>query len=115
MGILYFIYLTLSVWLTLVVGNSLHKNGKVWIRHILNESPFADRLNDLLLLAFRLLNIGYILYTLTNGNKSNEVITFLSSRLGIIILTLAFLHYQNIIGILIFSYYKNKNKHKWQI
>ncbi len=113
MGILYLIYFSISIWLTLIVGNSLYKNGSLWIRHILDENTFADRLNDLLLLAYRLLNIGYILFTLATHSEYSNAILFLSSRLSTITLMLAFLHYQNIIGIVIFSHLKNK--HKWQI
>ena len=66
--IVYIIYLVVSIYITIIVGNSLHKNGGVWIRHILNESIICDQINNLLLLAYRLLNIGYIIFTLMNTN-----------------------------------------------
>jgi hypothetical protein len=112
MGTLYTIYFIISIWLTIIVGNSLHRHGRHWIHYLLEDEAMADRLNDLLLLAYRLLNVGYILYSLYGDHENKIGIVFLCNRLATIALTLAFLHYQNIVGILIFSHYKNK--HKWQ-
>lgn len=110
--IVYIIYLVVSIYITIIVGNSLHKNGGVWIRHILNESIICDQINNLLLLAYRLLNIGYIIFTLMNTNtpyNMKSCFEFLSNRLGLIILILAYLHFQNIFSLLIFSHFKNKH------
>jgi hypothetical protein len=112
----YVIYLFLGLLLTIIVGNHLHKNGQPWICNLFTDKKLALRLNDILLLAYRLLNFGYILFTLMNGTvPQNLQITFefLCNKLGLIIMALAFLHYQNIILLIIFSNLKYKKQ--WEI
>lgn len=115
--LIYFTYLLISSWLTYKVGNSLHTHGRPWIINLIGASDLADKVNDMLLLGYRLVNIGYILMTLLQGaSAADELYTlmeFFSRKLGLILLILAWLHYQNIIGLIIFS--KLKSKYKWQI
>ena len=112
----YILYFLISIWLTFRVGNSLHKHGRPWIINLLHDVNLSDRLNDTLLLAYRLINIGYVLFTLMSGNLTADliqIVEFISVKFGMIITLLAYLHYQNIIVLLLFS--KLKSKYKWQI
>ncbi|HZV70366.1 MAG TPA: hypothetical protein VFG10_12510 [Saprospiraceae bacterium] len=115
--VVYIFYIILSLWITIRVGNSLHKYGRPWIIYLIGEENLSDKVNDMLLLGYRLVNIGYILFTLMNGKPTLEnmqsVIEFLSIKLGMIITLLAYLHYQNILMLYIFS--KLKHKYKWQL
>lgn len=115
--LVYFAYLLISSWLTYRVGNSLHTHGRPWIINLIGANDLADKLNDMLLLGYRLVNIGYILMTLLQGGLVADelpvIMEFFSHKLGLILLILAWLHYQNIIGLIIFS--KLKSKYKWQI
>ena len=68
--IVHIIYLLTSLWLMIVVGNSLHKNGRVWIIDLLSDIHLSDKVNNTLLLLYRLVNVGYILITLMSGKLS---------------------------------------------
>ena len=115
--LIYILYFTVSTLLTIFVGNLLHSNGRIWIIGLLNDLSLSDKVNNLLLLLYRLVNIGYILLTLMSsrlkGQEPFQIIEFLSVKFAIILLILAYLHYQNIFMLMIFS--KLKSKYKWQI
>jgi hypothetical protein len=111
--LIYFLYLLISLTLTIFVGNHLHEHGKIWILNLLEDDIISFRVNDILLLLYRLLNIGYILFTLMNKVVPSGLVnafTFLSERLGLIAIILASLHYQNILLIIVFSNFKNIRK-----
>ncbi len=112
-----FPYLLFSFWLTFRIGNNLHQHGRHWVFHLLKDEHLSDKINDLLLLGYRLLNIGYVLLTLMTGRlpgfEASPIIEFYSGKLGIIIMILAWLHYQNIFLLILFS--KLKTKYKWQL
>lgn len=110
----YIIYLFCSIALTLYVGNHLYRNGMVWVKSLLADQQLAVKINDLLLLLYRVLNIGYILFTLMASKTPDSLrqsIEFLIGKLGLITLILAVLHFQNIISIYIFSRFKT-NRHE---
>lgn len=115
--IAYIAYFLISMYLTYQVGKNLHKHGKPWIISLIGPGKLSERLNDLLLLGYRLVNMGYILLTLLQGKlvteETYEIIEFFSVKLGVILLILTWLHYQNIFGLILFS--KLKSKCKWQI
>lgn len=114
---IYLLYFIISVWLTLKVGNSLHRDGRQWIIHLLGDLQLADKINDMLLLGYRLLNLGYLLMTLMLGRVADaslpSMIHFLSAKLGLIMMILAWLHFQNIGLLILFS--KLKSQHKWNL
>ena len=115
--LLYGGYLLVSIWLTIRVGNSLHKHGRVWIIDLLRDEILSDKINNMLLLGYRLVNVGYILLTLMvtklKLTDPQHVFEFYGMKLGIIITILAWLHYQNIAVLILFS--KLKSKYKWQL
>ena len=115
--LVHIIYLLTSLWLMIVVGNSLHKNGRVWTIDLLSDTHLSDKVNNTLLLLYRLVNVGYILITLMSGKLSSShaqnIIELLSAKLGLIISILAYLHFQNIFLLILFS--KLKSKYKWEI
>jgi len=115
--LIYLLYLVISVWLTLKVGNNLHRHGRLWIIDLIGDIQLSDRINDILLLGYRLINLGYLLLTLMLSRVSDAsvaaMIHFLSAKLGLILLILAWLHFQNIGMLLLFS--KLKSKYKWHL
>ena len=115
--LLYGGYLLVSIWLTIWVGNNLHKHGRAWIIDLLRDEILSDKINNMLLLGYRLVNIGYILLTLmvtkVRIEATHHVFEFYAMKLGIIITILALLHYQNIVALILFS--KLKSKYKWQL
>ncbi|MGL4629570.1 MAG: hypothetical protein ACRCVT_00080 [Leadbetterella sp.] len=112
----YSLYILISVFVTVYVGYKLHKDGGVWILSIVKDDTIGVRLNNLLLMGYYLVNIGFIFYTLATPmtlETFTQAIQVVGKKLGIILLILAYLHYQNII--LIYIYFTFKHQKKWKI
>ncbi|MBP6023667.1 hypothetical protein [Ferruginibacter sp.] len=98
--ITYCFYLVITIALTVWVARTLFKNGKVFLIDIFHgNKELADSVNNLLLVGFYLINIGYAVYTLqVTSSISNfqEVIEKLSVKVGLIILILGAMHFFNL-------------------
>jgi hypothetical protein len=98
--ITYAFYLIITISLTIWVARTLFKNGKVFLVDIFHGNrELADSVNNLLLVGFYLINIGYAVYTLqvTSAiSNSQEVIEKLSVKVGLIILILGAMHFFNL-------------------
>ena len=98
--ITYCFYLTITIALTIWVARTLFKNGKVFLIDIFHgNKELADSVNNLLLVGFYLVNIGYAVYTLqvtSNITNFQEVIESLSLKVGLIILILGAMHFFNL-------------------
>ena len=98
--ITYSFYLFITIALTIWVARSLFKNGKAFLIDIFHgNKELADSVNNLLLVGFYLINIGYAVYTLqVTGSIVNtqEVIEKLSLKIGLIILILGAMHFFNL-------------------
>ena len=98
--ITYSFYLLITIALTIWVARTLFKNGKVFLIDIFHgNKELADSVNNLLLVGFYLINIGYAVYTLqVTGSIVNtqEVIEKLSLKIGLIILILGAMHFFNL-------------------
>ena len=97
----YAIYLALSVLLTVVVAQTLYKNGRVFLVDAFHgNSALADSVNHLLVVGFYLINIGYISLALKYGDparSTQEVIEWLSWKLGIVAVVLGGMHFFNLL------------------
>jgi len=98
--ITYSFYLVITIALTIWVARTLFKNGKVFLVDIFHgNKELADSVNNLLLVGFYLINIGYAVYTLqvtTSIVNTQEVIEALSLKIGLIILILGAMHFFNL-------------------
>lgn len=98
--IAYTIYLPLTFLITVKVGWILYKNGEVFILHLLNQNlQLTQNINNLLLIGYYLINLGYASMTLSWWNEItsfSELMNEVSFMLGKIILLLALMHYNNI-------------------
>ncbi len=98
--ITYSFYLIITIALTMWVARTLFKNGKIFLIDIFHgNKELADSVNNLLLVGFYLINIGYAVYTLqVTGTIVNtrEVIEKLSLKIGLIILILGAMHFFNL-------------------
>ena len=96
----YLLYLLITISLTVWVARTLFKNGKVFLIDIFHGNrELADSVNNLLLVGFYLINIGYAVYTLQVSNSitnAQEVIEGLSLKVGLIILILGGMHFFNL-------------------
>jgi len=96
----YVLYLLITICLTIWVARTLFKNGKIFLIDIFNGNrELADSVNNLLLVGFYLINIGYAVYTLRVSysiDSLQEVIESLSRKVGLIILILGGMHFFNL-------------------
>ena len=97
--LLYMLYLALSVMLTIYVAYTLFKNGKIFLIDIFHgNKELAEAVNNLLLVGFYLVNIGYAVYTLKIVEdiiNARLLIEVLSLKIGAIILILGCMHFLN--------------------
>jgi hypothetical protein len=96
----YLMYLVITIALTIWVARTLFKNGKVFLVDIFHgNKDLADSVNNLLLVGFYLINIGYAVYTLQvsyNIINLQQLIESLSLKVGLIILILGAMHFFNL-------------------
>jgi hypothetical protein len=100
MIVTYLVYLGLSVALTVWVGWTLHRRGRVFLVDALGKEELADSVNHLLLVGFYLLNIGCVAVALRFGARAHdalEAIEYLSLKVGVVLLILGVLHVVNLI------------------
>lgn len=93
----YLAYLTVSVYITLVVGRTLNQNGLVFLTNQLaGNKPLAIAINNLLLIGYYLINSGYVLLVLNanslNIDELNQLIYFLSLNIGLVSFMLGLMH-----------------------
>jgi hypothetical protein len=95
----YSLYLVLTLILTIWVARTLFRNGKVFLVDIFHgNTALANAVNNLLLVGFYLVNIGYAVRTLSiaeNITDTRQLIEILSIKVGAIILILGFMHFFN--------------------
>ena len=114
--ITYSFYLLITLGLTIWVARTLFKNGKVFLVDIFHgNQELAHSVNNLLLVGFYLINLGYAVYTLqvtTSINNVQQVIEELSIKVGLIILILGAMHFFNLY---IFFSLRKKAVHEKQL
>src|SRR3954447_13049695 len=97
----YFLYLVISVLLTVWVAQTLHKNGLIFlVDSFLGNRELANSVNHLLVVGFYLINIGYVLMALETAVRPNTiqaVIELLSTKLGVVMLVLGAMHFTNVV------------------
>ena len=105
----YVIYLFLSVALTALVAQTLHKNGRVFLVDAFKgNEKLADSVNHLLVVGFYLINVGFVSLALKYGDPARtaqEAIEYLSWKVGIVVVVLGVMHFFNI---LVFSKWRNR-------
>ncbi len=98
---LYSLYLLITVLLTIWVARTLFRNGKVFLIDIFHgNKELSQAVNNLLLVGFYLVNLGYAVYTLRveyNVTDTRQLIEELSLKTGAIILILGGMHFFNML------------------
>jgi hypothetical protein len=98
--IAYIVYLMLSAILVVVVGYLFYRAGDAYIHFLFpKEVELGKTINKLLLIAYYLLNLGFILYFLQRVDQLdawNAVLHFIAEHLSTNILTIAGMHYLNL-------------------
>lgn len=96
----YLIYLALSIALTIWVGRTLHKNGRVFLVDVFHgNEALADSVNHLLVVGFYLINFGYVSLALKLGytiETAEQSVEALSVKIGMVLLVLGGMHLFNL-------------------
>ena len=97
----YFVYLSISVILTVWVAHTLHRNGRIFlVDSFSGNEQLADSVNHLLVVGFYLINIGYVALALKENVAPEDlrgVLELLSTKVGIVLLVLGGMHFFNIL------------------
>jgi hypothetical protein len=95
----YAVYVAISLAITVWVGRTLNKNGRVFlVENFEGQEALADSINHLLLVGFYLVNIGFISLALRYGDKPSDAVgavEFLSTKIGLVVVVLGVMHFFN--------------------
>lgn len=100
----YCLYIVIIGYITIFIGKKFHSNGRVFIHDLFTDYSLGESVNNILLVGYYLLNIGNAVLMIKAWPelKSLEaVIVEISVNVGQIVLLLAFMHYVNIILLLL--------------
>lgn len=104
----YIIYLLITYFITVHVGLRFYRNGEVYILNMMQGDVKLTRfINRVLLVGYYLLNLGYVMLTISSWKLVTNWMEMLASigfMTGKIMLTLAIVHYFNMAVILFISY-----------
>jgi hypothetical protein len=95
----YAIYIVASVFLTVWVGDTLHRNGRPFLVSVFKEDGLADSVNRLLVVGFYLVNFGAAAILINTGGPPSSWADMLKqtvTRIGIVLLVLGFMHFSNV-------------------
>ena len=97
----YLIYLSLTSVTIIKVGKLCYDNGNIFVSQLIpNHIELCHQINKMLLISYYLLNLGYCAMTIISWEKIqsiNQLIEIIATKSAIIILTIGFMHYINII------------------
>ena len=97
--IAYAIYLSVTIVLTVLVGRTLFRNGRVFLRDIFHGNlELAEAVDRLLLVGYYLVNIGFAVHSMLvtdDIESTRELMEVLSKKVGVIILILGGMHFFN--------------------
>jgi hypothetical protein len=95
----YVTYILVSAFLTVWVGNTLHRNGRPFLISVFKEDGLADSVNRLLVVGFYLINFGAAAILINTGGTPGNVADMLKqtvTRIGVVLLVLGFMHFNNL-------------------
>jgi hypothetical protein len=96
----YAIYLIITIYIIVRVGRICYQNGNIYVAQLIpNHMDLCHKINQLLLLGYYLMNIGYCAMTLISWEKIitfDQLIEVIAFKSAIIIGTIALMHYGNI-------------------
>jgi hypothetical protein len=100
--VMYSVYLAISIGLTVWVGRTLSRSGKVFLDDAFGNERLADSVNHLLVVGFYLLNLGYVSVAMRDGRAvtdTQSVMEALSVKLGLVLLVLGVVHLFNVFAL----------------
>jgi hypothetical protein len=99
--IAYLIYFIITIFIIVKVGKICYLNGNIYVSQLIpNHDDLCHKINQSLLVGYYLLNIGYCAMTIISWENIEtlaELTEVITSKLALIIITIAILHYINVI------------------
>ncbi|MEI7651972.1 MAG: hypothetical protein WCJ96_08190 [Verrucomicrobiota bacterium] len=96
----YGIYFVLSLAVTIWVGRTLFRSGRPFLLEAFHgNETMADSVNNLLLIGFYLVNVGFMLLFLSSKEHPKtgiEVVEHLSKSVGVVVVVLGIMHFINL-------------------
>jgi len=95
----YTVYIVVSVFLTVWVGNTLYRNGRPFLVSVLKEEGLAESVNHLLVVGFYLVNFGAAALLINTGGQPAGVPDMIKqtvTRIGVVLLVLGAMHFFNL-------------------
>src|SRR3984885_10011831 len=96
----YFVYLAISIAVTVWVARTLHRRGRVFLVYAFHgNDELADSVNHLLVVGFYLINLGYVAFALKTSSTPvslRQSIELVSDKLGLVLLVLGLMHFFNL-------------------
>lgn len=96
----YGIYLSITIFIIIVVGKVCYRNGNIYVLALIPEhADLCHRINSILLIGYYLINIGYATTTLVSWQKIHflsQLVEIIALKTAVIMGILSFLHYLNI-------------------
>ena len=112
-ALIYLTYIGLSLGMTIWVGRTLHKRGRIFVLDAFNKNEeMADSVNHLLIVGFYLINFGFVSLFLRYGRPPHDVQTafeYVSYKFGIVLVVLGGMHFFNMYNL---SKMRSKAKRK---
>lgn len=96
----YLLYLALTVPLTVWVARALHRHGRLFLVDVFHgDAQLASAVNQLLVIGFYLLNLGYVAFFLATGRDvttARQLVELLSTKVGGVALVVGLVHLGNV-------------------
>ena len=96
----YSIFLLIITFMILVVGKICYRNGNVFVAELIpDHMELCQQINQVLLVGYYLVNIGYCAITLVDWENIatiQQLVEALATKIATIAFILSFLHYTNI-------------------
>ncbi len=110
----YLLFFPAMLALAVGVARTCHRNGRPWMLRLFDgDAAFVDAVNNILLVACYMVNLGYIALVMADWERVDSpalLLATLTQRMATIIIALAALHYQNITVLLIWSRIRNRSR-----
>jgi hypothetical protein len=95
----YSVYSGVATVLTVGLARTLSRHGQVFLEDVFPDRPtLARSINQLLVVGFFMLNLGYAFFLMRQTNPANGQAAFegLAQRLGVLLVSLAGIHFVNV-------------------
>jgi len=101
-------YAVIAVALVVWLARTLQRNGEVFLENVFEDDGMARAVNQLLVVGFYLLNLGYalLLYKVGEAAALTDAFNGLVERVGLLLLSLGVIH---LINMAIFWRIRNHN------